>query len=72
MLGDILRRLLGGGSASKTKTFWHWRCECGGHSRGGDFFKADAEQNAYLHQNRKGVGHPAPEVYSTQEPVARG
>lgn len=50
---------------ARSGTFWHWRCECGGHSRGGDQFKADADQNAYLHQWRKGVGHPMPEVYST-------
>lgn len=50
---------------AKSGTYWHWRCECGAHSRGGDPFKADADQNAYLHQHRKGVGHPMPEVYST-------
>lgn len=44
---------------------WHWRCECGSHSRYGGVFKADADQNAFVHQNRKGVGHPMPEVYST-------
>lgn len=69
MLVDILRRLLGGDSAPKTTTLWHWRCPCGAHSRQGDYFKADAEQNAHRHQVRKGVGHPAPEVYSTEEPA---
>jgi hypothetical protein len=52
----------------RTRTFWHWRCECGAHSRGGDPFKSDAEYNAQRHQWRQGVAHQ-PEVYSTEEPV---
>jgi hypothetical protein len=51
----------------RTRTLWHWRCECGAHSRGGDPFKDDAEYNAQRHQWRQGVGHPMPEVYSTEE-----
>jgi hypothetical protein len=45
---------------------YHWRCACGAHSRGGDI-KADAEYNAQRHMWREGVGHPMPEVYSTEE-----
>jgi hypothetical protein len=51
--------------SARPGTFWHWRCDCGGHSRGGDQFKVDADQNAQRHQWNKGVGHPMPEVYST-------
>lgn len=43
-------------------THWHWECECGAHSRGGDI-KADARTNAIQHQLRKTVGHPEPRVY---------
>ncbi|MET3174713.1 UNVERIFIED_ORG: hypothetical protein ABIB52_002564 [Arthrobacter sp. UYCu721] len=50
---------------AKPGIYWHWQCECGGHSRGGDSFKADAEQNAQRHQWNKGLPHPMPEVYST-------
>lgn len=50
---------------AKPGVYWHWRCECGGHSRGGDPFKMDADYNAQRHQWNKGVGHPDPEVYST-------
>jgi hypothetical protein len=46
------------------------RCECGAHSRGGDPFKVDAEYNAQRHMWRKGVGHPMPEIYSTEEELA--
>ncbi|WIB68912.1 hypothetical protein DEI93_07750 [Curtobacterium sp. MCBD17_035] len=44
---------------------FHWKCECGGHSRGGWLYRMGAEQGALMHQNRKGVGHPMPEIYST-------
>lgn len=48
-------------------THYNWRCECGAHSRGGGFLmKFDAENAAYQHQWRKGVGHPMPETYSTE------
>ncbi|MFK0015711.1 hypothetical protein [Streptomyces sp. NPDC091027] len=57
------------GSGPRKQTFWHWRCECGAHSRGGDPFKSDAEYNAQRHQWRKEKGHPMPEVYSTEEEV---
>lgn len=53
----------------RTRTRWHWRCECGAHSRGGYLFKSDAEYNAQRHQWRKGVGHPMPEIDSTEETV---
>lgn len=72
MLGRFLRGL--GGSddpdgATKLRTLYHWRCECGAHSRGGDPFESDAEYNAQRHQWGKGVGHPMPEVYSTEVKV---
>ncbi len=65
-----LRRALGTGSATpKMRTLYHWRCECGAKSRGpgGDLMRSGAEYNAQQHQWRKGVGHPMPEVYSTEE-----
>lgn len=54
---------------SQNEMNWHWRCECGAQSRGGDI-KADTEYNAQRHQWRKwskGTGHPMPEVY--QKPL---
>lgn len=72
MLGKFLRGL--GGSddpegATKLRTLYNWRCECGAQSRGGDPFESDAEENAERHQWRKGVDHPKPEVYSTEVEV---
>ncbi|MET9119908.1 hypothetical protein [Streptomyces sp. NPDC004528] len=51
----------------RTRTLWHWRCECGGKSRGGDPFKVDAEYNAERHRHYKGFPHPMPEVYPVEE-----
>lgn len=51
---------------SQNEMNWHWRCECGAQSRGGDI-KADTEYNAQRHQWSKGTGHPMPEVY--QKPL---
>ena len=65
---DFLRGLLGGGSSPETRTLYHWRCSCGSHSRGGDI-ESDAEYNAQRHQWSKGVGHPMPEVYATEEEI---
>jgi hypothetical protein len=72
MLRKFLRGLGGpndSGGATKTRTLYHWRCECGAHSRGGDPFESDAEYNAQRHQWGKGVDHPMPAVYSTEEEV---
>jgi len=72
MLGKFLRGLAGSANsadATKTRTLYEWRCECGAHSRGGDPFESDAEYNAQRHQLSKGVGHPMPEVYPTQVEV---
>lgn len=55
--------------ATKLRTLYEWRCECGAHSRGGDPFESDAEYNAQRHQWGKGVDHPMPEVYSTEVEV---
>ena len=63
----FLRGLLGGRQVPESRTLYHWRCSCGSHSRGGDLFKSDAEYNAQRHQWYKGVGHPMPEVYATEE-----
>lgn len=49
---------------AKAGVSWRWKCVCGAHSRGGDWFKADADYNAQRHQWAKGVDHPLPEVYS--------
>lgn len=43
---------------------YHWRCECGAHSRGGFLSEPDAEYAAQRHQWGKGVGHPMPETHS--------
>lgn len=72
MLGKFLRGLGrpdGSDGATKMRTLYHWQCECGAHSRGGDPFESDAEYNAQRHQWGKGVNHPMPEVYSTQVEV---
>lgn len=42
---------------------YHWRCECGAHSRGGFLSQSDAEYAAQRHQWGKGVGHPMPETH---------
>jgi hypothetical protein len=57
----------GSTSAGFGSTLYHWRCACGAHSRGGDPFMSDAEYNAQRHMWRQGVGHPMPEIYSTDE-----
>lgn len=76
MMMDFIRALLCGGSTQETRkqntrTRYHWRCPCGSHSRGGDLFESDAEYNAQRHQLSKGVvkgvRHPMPEVFSTEE-----
>lgn len=72
MLGRFLRGLVGqdsSGGATKMRTLYHWRCECGAHSRGGDPFESDAEYNAERHQQGKGVDHPLPLVFSTEKEV---
>lgn len=72
MLGRLLHGFSGrerATSATKTRTLYHWRCECGAHSRGGDPFESDAEYNAQRHQWSKGIDHPRPEVFSTEEEV---
>lgn len=74
MIGKFLRGLADALSQSDAEegtydarllTHYHWRCECGGHSRGGWLFESDAEYNAQRHQWGQGVGHPMPETYST-------
>ena len=71
MVGRFLRGLGGhdDSGGTKTRTLYHWRCECGGQSRGGDPFEMDAEYNAQRHQWSQGVDHPMPEVYSTEQEV---
>ncbi len=69
MLGRFLRGLGGASGATKTRTLHHWRCECGGHSRGGVGLRTQAEYKAQRHQWGKGVDHPMPTVYSTEEEV---
>lgn len=71
MVIEFLRGILGGGSSPepRTQTFYHWRCSCGAHSRGGDPFESDAEYNAQRHQWRNGIDHPMPEIYSNQREI---
>lgn len=57
------------GSSPRRQTWWHWRCECGAHSRGGGSIRSDAEFLAQRHRLSKPFGHPIPEVYSTEEVV---
>jgi hypothetical protein len=72
VIGKVLRTLIGAGpqaSSLPSRPFnppiYHWRCECGAHSRGADI-KADAEFNAQRHLSRQEASHPTPEVYSTE------
>lgn len=73
MFREFLRGLGGSddsdGRGTKMRTLYHWRCECGSGSRGGDPFESDAEYNARRHQWSKGVDHSMPEVYSTEVEV---
>jgi hypothetical protein len=70
MIKKILRALSGTAPdriSNRTRTRYHWRCPCGGHSRtDGWLFPNDAEYGAQRHQWYKGVGHQMPEVYSTK------
>jgi hypothetical protein len=69
-----------GGPSSRT--LCHRRCACGAHSRGpgGRLITHDAQYNAQRHMWYEGVGHPMPEVCSTEkgfvqagvEPTRRG
>ncbi|MFG1860805.1 hypothetical protein [Microbispora bryophytorum] len=77
MIEKIWRALKGAASqpstapgAPRSRTFYHWRCSCGAHSRGGWLITFDAEYNAQRHMWRQGVGHPMPEVYFTEEEFA--
>ncbi|MFD6534929.1 hypothetical protein [Streptomyces goshikiensis] len=52
------------------RTRYHWRCECGAHSRGGFLIQSDAKYAADRHvwSKYKDKGHPTPEVHTTEEP----
>lgn len=52
------------------QTCYHWRCECGAHSRDGWLFESDAKYNADRHVwgKYKDKQHPTPEIYTTEEP----
>ncbi|MGK5677649.1 hypothetical protein [Actinoplanes sp. URMC 104] len=73
MLKTILRTLTGRGVPDRdtkaTRTFYGWRCPCGGHDRGGFGFRSDAEYAAQRHQWKKGIGHPMPEIHSFEEDI---
>ena len=51
---------------------WYgWRCPCGAHGGGGrGTIRSDAEHLAQRHMLRHPVGHPTPEIYSTEEELA--
>ena len=51
---------------------WYgWRCPCGAHGGGGrGTIRSDAEHLAQRHVLRHPVGHPTPEIYSTEEEPA--
>lgn len=74
MLGRFLRSLgapsptTGNSAATKMRTLYNWRCECGAKSRGGASSQSDAEYLALRHQMRE-AGHPMPTVYTTQVEV---
>ncbi len=54
-------------SSPLSRTRYHWRYACGADSRsGGWLIASDAEYNGQRHMGREGVGHPMPEVYSTE------
>lgn len=60
-----------GANDRRSRTLYHWRCQCGAHSRGdgGWLFESDAEYNAQRHQWRSSAEH-SPEVYTTIEEVS--
>lgn len=67
MFGNFLRGFGGldhSANATKTRTLYHWNCECGAHSREGDSLESHAEYKAQRHQWGMGVEHPMPAVYS--------
>lgn len=78
MIGDLMRSALNavarpsaersahGSYDASTHTHYHWKCECGGHSRGGWLFESDAQYAAQRHQWGQGVSHPMPMIYSTE------
>lgn len=74
MLGEFLRRFRGSdssGGGTRMRTLYHWRCECGAHSRDGDPSQSDAVYKAQRHQWSKGIHHSMPEVYSTDVEVPK-
>lgn len=65
-------------SEPERRVLYHWRCECGAHSRGGNTSKYDTERRAERHQLEAGVDmesflagkrHPLPNVYETEDAV---
>jgi hypothetical protein len=52
----------------RTRTVWHWRCACGGHSRYSETSEILAKWKADRHRFRQGVDH-VPETYSTEEEI---
>lgn len=76
MIKKILRALTAAVSqsgpvtrGSHSRTVYHWRCSCGARSRGGWLIAHGANYAAQRHMWREGVGHPMPDVFSTQERV---
>lgn len=49
---------------AKSGTYWHWQCECGGHSRGGDL--ARCRRNRSQGRMESSEGHIQ---YALQRPV---
>ncbi|MFE9469406.1 hypothetical protein ACFYNW_38530 [Streptomyces virginiae] len=68
MFEKIRRALKGGASAGPVmRTRYHWRCECGRHSRDGFLSEFDAKYAADRHVWSKDKGHPMPEIHTTEE-----
>lgn len=70
MFGKLFGRASDASEGTKTRTVYHWSCECGSHCRcsensgEGWLFEPDAEYNATRHKDYQGNDHPIPKVYS--------
>ncbi|WP_030274381.1 hypothetical protein [Streptomyces sp. NRRL B-24484] len=52
----------------RIRTMHHWRCECGGHSRGGFITRDEAWWAGERHRRLKEAGHPTAELYTSNHP----
>lgn len=68
---ERIRSALKGAASQPTspvmRTRYHWRCECGAHSRGGFLLLTDVKSALDRHVWSKGKGHSMPEIHTTEE-----